>query len=83
MENSELKHEIDELAELRADVLLLKKQLSRQERTLLPEVAKWFYGVCVILMVAYVSVGIYNGITLSNLDKNVALFLDTYQLIAE
>ena len=83
MEDRILEQNIDELAEIRADLLLLKKQLGRQERTILPTVAKWFYALCVLLMVFYISVGVHNGVILSNIDHNITAFLDTYQLIAE
>lgn len=60
MEDGELKrrleHDIDEMAELRADVLLLKKQLSRQEPLLFPFYVRAFYVAFSVILVAFLCV---------------------------
>lgn len=83
MENNKLEQEIDELAEIRADLLLLKKQLGRQERTILPSIAKWFYAACVLFMFVQIGVQLSNGNRIQEINKEISGFLDTYQLIPE
>lgn len=75
--------DIDEMAEIRADLILLKKQLGRQERTIFPVVAKWFYAVCVLLMLTYIALEVRNGQRIQHIDENLSAFFENYQLIEE
>lgn len=52
----ELEKDLDEMAELRADVLLLKKQLSRQERLIVPFSVKMSYALFAVIMLCFLCV---------------------------
>jgi hypothetical protein len=83
MENSELikiEEEMDEMAQVRADVLLLKKIVEKQQSTHLPQHTKLFYVVVACLMACFVCIEFIEQRYIMRIYKTVATISELIDL---
>lgn len=67
-----VERDINEMAELRADVLLLKKQISRQDKTILPGYSKVFYAIILVMLGVFLGVEVIQQHILVGIYHSVA-----------